>query len=100
MIDDEFPTIAIAPQDSVHEKMVSNIQEIKARSGPVIMLASDGDRQAQALVDDVLWLPVSDEALYPITAAVTLQLFAYYVGTSLGLDVDRPRNLAKSVTVE
>lgn len=100
MIDSKFPTIAIAPLDSVHEKMVSNIQEIKARSGPVIVLASDGDTQAQALADDVLWLPVSDEALYPITAAITLQLFAYYVGTTLGHDVDRPRNLAKSVTVE
>lgn len=100
MIDTAFPTIAIAPRDLVHEKMVSNIQEIKARGGPVIVLASDEDTQAQALADDVLWLPISDEALYPVTAAITLQLFAYYVGTSLGHDVDRPRNLAKSVTVE
>jgi glucosamine--fructose-6-phosphate aminotransferase (isomerizing) len=100
MIDEDFPVLAIAPTDSVYEKMVSNIQEIKARRGPVIMLATDGDQHATELDEDVLWLPKTDEALSPIAAAVTLQLFAYYAGTSLGYDVDRPRNLAKSVTVE
>lgn len=100
MIDKDFPVVAIAPQDSVYEKMVSNIEEIKARGGPVIMLATDGDHRAKELADDVLWLPKCDEELSPLPAAVTLQLFAYYCGTALGYDVDRPRNLAKSVTVE
>ncbi len=100
LIDKHFPTVAIAPQDSVYEKMVSSIEEIKARNGPVIMLATDGDHRAEKLADDVLWLPRCDEELAPLAAAITLQLFAYYFGAGLGLDVDKPRNLAKSVTVE
>lgn len=100
MIDPAFPTVAIAPRDSMYEKMVSNMQEIKARGGPIIMLASDDDQGAGKVADDVLYLPVSDEAVYPLTAAVTLQLFAYYLGVAKGYDVDKPRNLAKSVTVE
>jgi glucosamine--fructose-6-phosphate aminotransferase (isomerizing) len=100
MIDEAFPTIAIAPQDSVYEKMLSNIQEIKARKGPVIAIATEGDTKIQSLADDVFYIPPTLPMLEPILAVVPLQLFAYYFATAKGLDVDRPRNLAKSVTVE
>lgn len=100
MIDESFPTIAIAPHDSVYEKMLSNIQEIKARSGPVIALATEGDTKIQSLADDVFYMPSTISLLQPILSVVPLQLFAYYFATAKGLDVDRPRNLAKSVTVE
>jgi glucosamine--fructose-6-phosphate aminotransferase (isomerizing) len=100
MIDKNFPVLAIAPKDSVYEKMVSNIEEIKARGGPVIMLATDGDSGAKELATDAIWLPECAEEMTPVATAVTLQLFAYYAGVALGHDVDRPRNLAKSVTVE
>jgi glucosamine--fructose-6-phosphate aminotransferase (isomerizing) len=100
MIDENFPTIAIAPHDAVYEKMLSNIQEIKARSGPVIALATEGDTKIQSLADDVFYIPKTISMLEPILSVVPLQLFAYYFATAKGLDVDRPRNLAKSVTVE
>jgi glucosamine--fructose-6-phosphate aminotransferase (isomerizing) len=100
MIDETFPTVAIAPQDAVYEKMLSNIQEIKARSGPVIALATEGDTKIQSLADDVFYMPKTIPMLEPILSVVPLQLFAYYFATAKGLDVDRPRNLAKSVTVE
>jgi glucosamine--fructose-6-phosphate aminotransferase (isomerizing) len=100
MIDDRFPTVAIAPQDGVYEKMLSNIQEIKARRGPVIALATEGDTKIASLADDVFYIPPTIPMLEPILTVVPLQLFAYYFATAKGLDVDRPRNLAKSVTVE
>lgn len=100
MIDEKFPTFAIAPQDSVYEKMLSNIQEIKARKGPVIALATEGDTEIGNLADDVLYVPKTIEMLSPILSVVPLQLFAYYFAKEKGLNVDRPRNLAKSVTVE
>jgi glucosamine--fructose-6-phosphate aminotransferase (isomerizing) len=100
MIDPKFPTIAIAPRDSVYEKMVSNIEEIRARSGPVLAIATEGDTDIAHLADDVLYIPNIEEALTPILVAVPLQLFAYYLGVARGHDVDRPRNLAKAVTVE
>lgn len=100
MIDETFPTLAIALSDSVYEKLFSNIQEIKARRGPVVAIATEGNTQISELVDDVLFIPKTLEMLSPILAVVPLQLFAYYVATERGLNVDRPRNLAKSVTVE
>ncbi len=100
MIDETFPTIAIAPQDALYEKMLSNIQEIKARKGPVIALATEGDTKIQSLADDVFYMPKTIPMLEPILSVVPLQLFAYYFATAKGFDVDRPRNLAKSVTVE
>jgi glucosamine--fructose-6-phosphate aminotransferase (isomerizing) len=84
----------------VYEKMLSNIQEIKARKGPVIAIATEGDTKIQSLADDVFYIPPTLPMLEPILAVVPLQLFAYYFATAKGLDVDRPRNLAKSVTVE
>src|SRR3989338_501133 len=100
LIDENFPTIAICPSDSVYEKMVSNIQEIKARSGPVLALATEGNEEIKNIVEDVLYIPKTLEMLTPILAAIPLQLFAYYMGVLRGYDVDKPRNLAKSVTVE
>ncbi len=100
MIDKNFPTFAIALQDSVYEKMRSNIQEIKARRGPVVALATEGDTGLADLADDVVFVPPTLEMLSPILAVVPLQLFAYYISVARGLNVDRPRNLAKSVTVE
>ncbi len=100
MIDEQFPTLAIAPEDSVFEKMMSNIQEIKARSGKVLAITTEGNDKLSGLADDLLFIPKTLEMLSPILAIVPLQLFAYYVAHAKGLNVDRPRNLAKSVTVE
>jgi glucosamine--fructose-6-phosphate aminotransferase (isomerizing) len=100
MIDEHFPTVAIAPHDSMYEKMISNIHEIKARKGPVIALATEGDKEIGKLADDVIYVPETIEMLSPILNVVPLQLFAYYFAREKGLNVDRPRNLAKSVTVE
>ena len=100
MIDDTFPTMAIAPSDSVYEKITSNIQEIKARKGPVIAIATEGNDEIQNLADDVLYIPETIEMLEPILTVVPMQLFAYYFAKAKGFNVDRPRNLAKSVTVE
>ncbi|RJQ35168.1 glutamine--fructose-6-phosphate transaminase (isomerizing) [Candidatus Parcubacteria bacterium] len=100
MIDENFPTFALAPKDSVYDKMLSNIEQLKARKGPVIALANEGDKEIGKLADDVVYVPKTLEMLSPILNVVPLQLFAYYFAREKGLDVDRPRNLAKSVTVE
>lgn len=100
LIDNTFPTIAIAPQDSVYEKMFSNIQEIKARKGPIIALTTRGNRKLESIADDVIFIPKTIEMLMPLLSVLPLQLFAYYIAVLNGRDVDRPRNLAKSVTVE
>ena len=100
MIDEQFPTIAIVPQDDVYEKMISNIEEVKARKGPVVALAHEGDEQIAELADDVMYMPKVHPIVQPIVSTVPLQLLAYYIGTAKGYNVDRPRNLAKSVTVE
>ncbi len=100
MIDEHFPTMAIVPTDSVYDKMLSNIQQIKARRGKVIAIATEGDTEVAKLADDVMYVPKTIEMLTPILNIIPLQLFAYYFAREKGLDVDRPRNLAKSVTVE
>jgi len=100
LIDENFPTIAIAPSDSVYEKMISNIEEIKARNGPIIALATQRNKKIEKLVDDVIYIPKTLEMLTPILSVIPLQLLAYHVGVLKGCDVDKPRNLAKSVTVE
>ena len=100
LIDKNFPTIAITPETSVYDKMLSNIQEIKARGGRVLAVATEGDRRIMRLADDALYIPKTLEMLSPILAVVPLQLFAYYLTLERRLDPDRPRNLAKSVTVE
>lgn len=100
LIDKNFPSLVIAPSDSVYEKIESNIQEIKARNGKVIAIATEGNKQIAKLVDDVIYIPKTLEMLTPLLSVVPLHLFAYYVGVLRGHDVDKPRNLAKSVTVE
>jgi glucosamine--fructose-6-phosphate aminotransferase (isomerizing) len=100
LIDENFPTIAICPSDSVYEKIISNIEEIKARGGPVIAIATEGNKEIKNIVDDIIYIPKTLEMLTPILTVVPLQLFAYYMGVLRGCDVDKPRNLAKSVTVE
>ena len=100
LIDENFPTVVIAPTDSVYEKMISNIQQVKARKGPVIAIATEGNTEIAELVDDVMYIPKTLEMLTPILSVIPLQLFAYYIAVANGLDPDKPRNLAKSVTVE
>ncbi|HEX5448153.1 MAG TPA: SIS domain-containing protein, partial [Candidatus Saccharimonadales bacterium] len=100
LIDQNFPTFAIATDSPVYEKTKSNISEVKSRGGPVIALATEGNTEIAAVADDVLYVPGSLEQTQPILNAVVMQLFAYYIARKLGRDVDYPRNLAKSVTVE
>lgn len=100
LIDKNFPSIFIVPKDSVYEKNISGMQEIKARGGKIIAIATEGDKEIKKLADDVIYIPKTLEMLTPLLSVIPLQLFAYYVGISKGLDVDKPRNLAKSVTVE
>ncbi len=100
MIDANFPSVILATSDSVYEKTISNIEEIKARRGPVIAIATEGNEEIKNLADDVIYIPKTLEMLTPILSAVPLQLFAYHFGVLKGYDVDKPRNLAKSVTVE
>jgi len=96
----DFPVIALAPQDDVYEKMVSNIEEVKARKAPVYAFVNKGDVNVAAIADQVIELPKVHPLLQPIVTTVPLHLLAYYVGVARGYNVDRPRNLAKSVTVE
>ncbi|HLV50443.1 MAG TPA: glutamine--fructose-6-phosphate transaminase (isomerizing) [Flavobacterium sp.] len=100
LIDENMPVIVIAPQQNHYDKVVSNIQEIKARSGKIIALVSKGDEQVKALADHVIEMPNSTEALTSIVATIPLQLLSYHVAVLRGANVDQPRNLAKSVTVE
>jgi glutamine---fructose-6-phosphate transaminase (isomerizing) len=100
LIDPQFPSVCLAPQDSTYEKMVSNIQEIKARSGPVIAVGTEGDEALAALCDDVIEVPAAQELFTPLLTVVPLQLLAYYIARENGCEIDQPRNLAKSVTVE
>lgn len=100
LIDEDFPTMAIATDGELYDKTLSNIEEIRARKGPVVALASEGNEGIKDHADDVLYVPKTLEQLQPILNGVVLQLFAYYVAVEKGLNVDRPRNLAKSVTVE
>ncbi len=100
MISEKFPTMAVVPQNSVSEKMFSNLEEIKARKGPIFAIATEGDREIRSLANDVFFVPETIEPLESFLTVLPLQLFAYYVGTKRGFDVDKPRNLAKSVTVE
>ncbi|MFA6255138.1 MAG: glutamine--fructose-6-phosphate transaminase (isomerizing) [Patescibacteria group bacterium] len=100
MIDPDFPTVFICPKDSVYEKNISNLEEVKARHGKVIALATVGDEEIGKDADDIIYIPKTLEMLTPILAVVPLQLFAYHVAVLRGRDVDKPRNLAKSVTVE
>ncbi len=100
LIDEGFPVIAIATQSPVYDKMVSNLQEAKARGAMEVAIATEGDEDIRAHADHVVYIPKVRDALSAITASVPLQLFARAIAVARGCDVDQPRNLAKSVTVE
>jgi glucosamine--fructose-6-phosphate aminotransferase (isomerizing) len=100
LVDETLPVVFVATRDAYHEKVVSNMQEIKARKGMVVSVITDGDSTSAELSNDVMIVPEADEIVGPMLSVVPLQLLAYYIGVSKGLDVDKPRNLAKSVTVE
>ena len=100
MVDKDFATFAIATDGEMLDKTYSNIQEIKARGGPVVAVATKGNLAIKKLADDVIYIPQTMEQTQPILIAIVMQLFSYYAATALGKNVDRPRNLAKSVTVE
>ncbi|MBN9381445.1 MAG: glutamine--fructose-6-phosphate transaminase (isomerizing) [Chitinophagaceae bacterium] len=100
LVDDSLPVVFVATRDSYYEKIVSNIQEIKARKGKVIAVISKGDDIISKMSDDTMIVPEADEIVAPLLSVIPLQLLAYYIGVAKGYDVDKPRNLAKSVTVE
>ena len=100
LVDESLPVVFVATKDAYHEKIVSNIQEIKARKGKVIAVITEGDETITGMADDILSVPEADEVIAPIISVVPLQLFAYYIVVVKVYDVDKPRNLAKSVTVE
>ena len=100
LIDPTFPTMAVMPEDSSYEKTVSNVQEIRAREGHIIAITTEGNNKLGQLVDDVIYVPPSIDLVTPLLTVIPLQLFAYHCAVLRGCDVDKPRNLAKSVTVE
>src|SRR5450432_1838937 len=100
LVDEKLPVVFAAPKSAYHEKLVSNIQEIKARKGKVIAVISEGDEVISNMADDIMTVPLTYELISPLLSVIPLQLFACYLGMAKGLDVDKPRNLAKSVTVE
>ena len=100
LIDKNFPTIAIVTKNSLYEKMISNLHEIKARGGKIIAIATKGDKDIKKIVDDVIYVPATENVLEPMLTVVPLQFFAYHFAVLRGCNVDKPRNLAKSVTVE
>jgi glucosamine--fructose-6-phosphate aminotransferase (isomerizing) len=100
LVDKSMPVVCIAPQDPWHDKMVSQIQQVKARGGTVIAVATEGDQTISSMADHVLWVPECPWMLSPAVTVIPLQMLAYHIAVLRGLDVDQPRNLAKSVTVE
>ncbi len=100
LIDESMPVVAICPDDRVRSKMLSNIEQVKARGGRVIAVATEGDDEVGDKADDVIWIPAAGPYMTPLLAVVPLQLLAYHIAVLRGCDVDQPRNLAKSVTVE
>ena len=100
LIDENMPVVVVAPNNGHYEKLVSNVQEVKAREGKVIAIVTEGDKELINSADHVIEIPETLEALTPLLTVVPLQLLSYYIAVMRGCDVDRPRNLAKSVTVE
>ena len=100
LLDIEVPLVAVATRSSVQEKVISNVMEGRARDARVLAVATEGDDAMLDYADDILWVPETIEELSPILAIIPLQLFAYHTAVARGTDVDQPRNLAKSVTVE
>jgi glucosamine--fructose-6-phosphate aminotransferase (isomerizing) len=100
LIDESMPVVVLAPQDSAYSKILSNLQEVRARKGSIIAVATEGDQRIKELACEVIYLPKVHEFILPIVATIPLQLLAYHMAVLRGCDVDQPRNLAKSVTVE
>lgn len=100
LVDKDLPVVFIATKDSYHAKVISNMQEIKARKGKIIAIITEGDKTSPELADDIITVPEADEIVAPMLSVIPTQLLAYYIGVTKGFDVDKPRNLAKSVTVE
>ena len=100
LVDEATPSVFLIPQGAVYEKVLLNVEEIRARKGPVIAVCGPDDDRVRALVNDVIEVPEAPDFLQPIVAAIPLQLLAYHIAVLRGCDVDKPRNLAKSVTVE
>jgi len=100
LVDENMPVVFIATKDAYYEKIVSNIQEIKARKGKVIAIVTEGDTLIKGMADDIIEVPETDELLAPLVSVLPTQILSYYIGVARGLNVDMPRNLAKSVTVE
>jgi glucosamine--fructose-6-phosphate aminotransferase (isomerizing) len=100
LVDENLPVVFVATKDTYYEKVVSNVQEIKARKGQVIAVATHGDNMLPTMSDNIMFVPDIDEVIAPLLSVIPLQLLSYYVGIYKGIDVDKPRNLAKSVTVE
>ena len=100
LVDASTPSVFLIPQGAVYDKVLLNLEEIKARGGPVIAISSSGDSRVAEIADDVIELPPAPDFLQPIVASIPLQLLAYHVAVLRGCDVDKQRNLAKSVTVE
>jgi glucosamine--fructose-6-phosphate aminotransferase (isomerizing) len=100
LIDEQTPSVFVVPRGGVYSKVISNMEEVKARGGPIIAVACEGDDKVADLADDVIFVPEVEEYLQPIVTSIPLQLLAYHIALMRGCNVDRPRNLAKSVTVE
>ena len=100
LIDAQMPVVVVMPQDRQYEKTLSNVQEVRARDGQVVALCTEGDDRAQSLAECALIVPAVPEVALPLVSVIPLQLLAYYIADLKGTDVDQPRNLAKTVTVE
>jgi glucosamine--fructose-6-phosphate aminotransferase (isomerizing) len=100
LIDEKLPVVSVIPKDRFYDKMFSNIQEVKARKGKIISVATEGDEKIKEISEDVIYIPETQDMLYPILTVLPLQILSYHIATLLGKDVDQPRNLAKTVTVE
>ena len=100
LLDAEYPLVAVATRSPVYDKLISNVMEARARDAKVIAVATEGDPQIERFADEICWVPATHDALSPVVAVIPLQLFAYHTAVARGTDVDQPRNLAKSVTVE
>src|SRR5260221_2365625 len=100
LVDEKLPVVFAAPKSLYHEKLITNIQESQARQGKIIAVISEGDDIIASIADDTITIPMTDELISPLLSVIPLQLFACYLGMAKGFDVDKPRNLAKSVTVE
>jgi glucosamine--fructose-6-phosphate aminotransferase (isomerizing) len=101
LVGPDLPSVFVAPDDAVFSKNLNNIEQVKARKGPIVALTSgDGAKRLKGIANDIIEIPSAPEFATPVLTAIPLQLFAYHVAVELGRDVDKPRNLAKSVTVE